>query len=41
MADKNKLHEQFQFSWDCRPSNLLKWEGKVVAIDFGEQNVSY
>jgi hypothetical protein len=32
---------EFQFVWDGRPRNLLRWNGRIVMADFGDENVDY
>jgi hypothetical protein len=33
------LCEQFDFFWDNKPSNLLRWNDRLVLADFGDYEV--
>ena len=35
------LCEQFDFFWDNKPSNLLRWNGRLVLADFGDYEVDW
>ena len=37
----NALFEHFQFFWEDKPSHVLKYQGRIVLADFGEEEVDW